>query len=258
MKRIFALLAVASVICVFSCKKGDTTPTQPEDKTPTDKTDPQKPDDGKPEDKTVKLVIDGKFEDWAAADQTKIKSFKNNPDSPWDAVKEIRVYANADFVYFYIRYNHDSLEEQLDLMEGEDGLPIRLCLNTDGEFTSGYENYFLECYDFIVEGAVATGGEFTDFDGTLHQRVNGSWTKLLDPNNNLVFGKGSGDEYEIMLAREIFNNAVPADQKMGDKFYAGVRFYDIAWGELSNMPNASAEEGEGNGWGHLLEITTDK
>ncbi len=254
MKRIFALLAMASVICVFSCKKGDTTPTQPEDKTPSDKTDPEKPEE-KP---TVKLTIDGKFEDWAAADQTKIKSFKNNPDSPWDAVKEIRVYANADFVYFYIRYNHDSLEEQLDLMEGEDGLPIRLCLNTDGEFTSGYENYFLECYDFIVEGAVATGGEFTDFDGTLHQRINGSWTKLLDPNNNLVFGKGSGDEYEIMLAREIFNNAVPADQKMGDKFYAGVRFYDIAWGELSNMPNASAEEGEGNGWGHLLEITTDK
>ena len=77
----------------------------------------------------------------------------------------------------------------------------------------------------------------------------------------MVLGAGSGNEYEILLARELFNNAVSSDQKIGDVFYTGIRFYTDGagtWAELSNMPNASVEEGDGNGWGHLLKVTTSK
>ena len=82
--------------------------------------------------------------------------------------------------------------------------------------------------------------------------------EILKPGSNLVTGKGSGGEYEILLAREIFSNAVPAEHKIGDVFYTGIRFYGYDWGELSNMPNTSIEEGDGKGWGHLLKITTAK
>lgn len=242
MKRIFTFLAMTAMILAVSCNKDD---------------NGGKKDKNKDEKAGIALKIDGNFDDWAALKTEVVVSAKNDPNSPWDAVSEIRCCADADFVYYYIKFNKEVVKEQL---ENNETLPIRLCINTDGEFTSGYANYFLEAYDFIIEGALADGeGNFTDYDGTLHQRVDGSWTALLEPNNNLVAGKGEGNEYEILLARELFNNAVPADQKMGDEFYTGIRFYgNGGWGELSNMPNSSVEEGEGNGWGHLLKVTTVK
>ncbi len=250
MKRVLSFVAIAAMLGFFACQKHNNNETP-------NKEEPNKeePNSEEPNSK-VEITIDGLFEDWASADQAKIKSFKNNPDSPWEAVKEIRVYANTDFVYYYIRFNHDSLEE---LLENNEALPIRLCINTDGEFTSGYESYFLEAYDFIIEGPLGDGeGKWGEYDGTLHQRVNEKWNELLKPGNNLVKGMGKGDEYEIFLVRDLFNNAVPAEHKLGDVFHTGIRFYGPAWDELSNMPNSSVDEGEGNGWGHLLEITTDK
>ena len=202
------------------------------------------------------IKIDGNFDDWATLKPEHVVSAKNNPDSPWDAVTEIRCCADKDFVYYYIKYNKEELKEQMD---NDDNLHIRLCIDTNGDFTTGYESYFLDAYDFIIEGALADGaGSWDTYDGTLHQRINNDWSKLLLPNNNLVTGKGSGNEYEILLAREIFNNAVPAEHKMGDVFYTGIRFYGYGWSELSNMPNTSAEEGEGTGYGHLMKITTVK
>ena len=184
-----------------------------------------------------------------------VVSAKNNPDSPWDAVTEIRCCADKDFVSYYVKFNKEAVN---DLMEANDEMPIRLCIDTNGDFTTGYENYFLDYYDFIIEGALADGaGAWTAYDGTLHQRVDGKWVEILKPGNNLVAGKGSGTEYEILLARELFNNAVPAEHKIGDVFYTGIRFYGYDWGELSNMPNNSVEVDE-RGWGHLLKVTTSK
>ena len=206
------------------------------------------------------ISIDGSFDDWAALSTNAFVSAKNNSNSPWNAVNEIRCYADANYVYYYIEFNNNVLKEEL---KNGSTLPLRLCLNTDGEFTSGFSNYFLESYDFIIEGYMADGaGSWATYDGELHQRVT-SWVSLLKPGSNLVYGKGSGNKYEIMLNRELFNSVVSNDQKMGDVFYTGLRFYGMCggnsyWGELSNMPNSSIEEGQGNGWGHLMRVTTVK
>ena len=202
------------------------------------------------------IKIDGNFDDWATLKPENVVSAKNNSNSPWSAVTEIRCCADKDFVYYYIKYNKEELKEQRN---NDEELPIRLCIDTNGDFSTGYESYFLDAYDFIIEGALADGaGSWGTYDGTLHQRLSDGWHALLEPNNNLVTGMGSGNEYEILLAREIFNNAVPAEHKMGDVFYTGIRFYGYGWSELSNMPNTSIEEGDGNGWGHLMKITTVK
>ena len=242
MKKILTFLAMTAAILAVSCN--------PEDN-----------DGGKDKDNGntkagLGLKIDGDFTDWANLKADAFVSATNNPNSPWDAVSEIRCCADADFVYYYIRFNKEVLKEQ---MENKEELPIRLCINTDGEFTSGYANYFLESYDFIVEGALADGeGAWATYDGELHQRLD-SWNSLLKPGSNLVMGAGKENEYEILLAREVFNNAVPVEHQMGDVFHTGIRFYgNGGWNELSNMPNASIEEGEGNGWGHLLKVTTVK
>ena len=246
MKKFLTILAMAAAVCFVSCVKDD------------DDDDEQ----GQEAEKGLAIDIDGDFGDWAALKPDVVVSAKNNANSPWDAVKEIRCCADKNFVFYYIKYDNSVLKEQ---MESGESLPIRLCINTDGEFTTGYASYFLEAYDFIIEGALADGaGAWADYDGTLHQRTylpeqeKEGWLELLKPGNNLVAGKGAGSEYEIRLAREIFNNAVPAGHKMGDVFQTGIRFYgNGGWGELSNMPNSSVEEVE-NGWGHLLTVTTAK
>jgi hypothetical protein len=246
MKKILTLLAMAASLLAVSCVKDN------------DGDD----DDQQEEAKGLDIKIDGNFDDWAALKPDVVVSAKNNPNSPWDAVTEIRCCADKDFVYYYIRYNSSVLKEQ---MENNESLPIRLNINTDGEFTSGYENYSLDAYDFIVEGALADNGAWTTYSGTLHQRIwledqeKDGWKELIPSSGGLVLGKGAGSEYEILLARELFNNAVPAEHKMGDVFYTGIRFYgNGGWGELSNMPNSSVEEGDGNGWAHLLKVTTVK
>lgn len=244
MKRILALLAMTAALLTVSCNK--------------DNKDNKKDDDDNTKEALIK--IDGQFGDWAALPAGAVSTAKNDPNSPWDGVKEIRCYADPDFVYFYIKYDSTTAKEQL--AEGDE-LHIRLCFNTDGEFTTGYQRYFIEYYDFIIEGSLADGaGKWTAFDGTLHQHSGGTasadFHALLEPGHSLVTGMGEGAEYEIMMAREIFNNAVPAGHKMGDVFYTGIRFYCSGWNELSNMPNASMSEGEGTGWGHMMKVTTSK
>ena len=249
MKKILTFMALTAAILTVSCNKDDNGGKKDKNK--------------KDKESSIAIKIDGNFEDWAALKPEVVVSAKNNPNSPWDAVSEIRCCADADFVYYYIKYNKEVLNEQ---MENKEELPIRLCINTDGEFTTGYASYFLEAYDFIVEGALADGeGAWTDYAGTLHQRTwledqqKDGWKELIPSTGGLVAGKGAGNEYEILLARELFNNAVPAEHKIGDEFYTGIRFYgNGGWGELSNMPNSSVEEGEGNGWGHLMKVTTAK
>lgn len=207
--------------------------------------------------KGLAVQIDGKFEDWAALDPKVVSVAKNDPNSPWSAVTEIRCCADADFVYYYVKYNKSELK---DLLDGNDELFARLNLNTDGEFTSGYKNYSLDGYDFIVEGAIGDGkGGFGDFACELFKRNDqGDWDSLLPSTSGLVMGKGAGNEYEILLARELFNNAVPADHKMGDVFYTGMRFYQGDWAELANIPNAAVDDENPNGWGHLMKVTTTK
>jgi hypothetical protein len=247
MKKFLTLLAMAASLLAVSCHK----PGEEED-------DEQEQGGGQ----GLAIKIDGQFDDWGSLKPEEFTSAKNNPNSPWDAVTEIRCCADKDFVYYYIRYNSSAAKEQL---EENDALNIRLNINTDGEFTSGYANYSLDAYDFIVEGALADkAGQWTAFAGTLHQRVwsdedgKDVWKVLIPSSGGLVTGKGNGGEYEILLARELFNNAVPAKHKMGDVFHTGIRFYYGGWNEFSNMPNTSVAEGDGNGWGHLMEVKTVK
>lgn len=241
MKKYLALLAMAASLLAVSCHKNNVD----------DEDDPTQE-----ESKGLGIKIDGSFDDWGALKPDVVVSAKNNPNSPWDAVNEIRCCADKDFVYYYIKFNREAVN---DLMDVKDDMPIRLCIDTNNDFTTGYENYFLDPYDFIIEGGLAENGAWATYDGTLHQRTSeGKWNEILKPGSNLVTGKGSGGEFEILLAREIFSNAVPAEHKIGDVFYTGIRFYGYDWGELSNMPNTSIEEGDGKGWGHLLKITTAK
>ncbi|MBQ1168946.1 MAG: hypothetical protein II143_07560, partial [Bacteroidales bacterium] len=208
------------------------------------------------------IEIDGDFSDWASLPSGTFTKSVSDPDAPWEAVKEVRCYADPDFVYYYIQYDTETLEELL--ANPAESLPMRLNLNTDGEYTSGYTSYFLEAYDFMVEGHIADNGEFCSFDGGFYQRISGGWVNLLAENSGMCCGAGSGCEYEIRLDREMFNEAAKLStvpMPMGDEFQTSLRFYTNgggSWEELSNMPNSSIDEEAGNGYGYLMRIKTNK
>ena len=212
----------------------------------------------KPEEPAASITVDGDFADWSALETGTFAKGVCDPDAPWEGVKEIRCYATPEYVFYYIKFDEESLADALSM--ATPAMHIRLCINTDGEFESGYTNYFLEGYDFIIEGCIADGGAFVEYDGTLHQRI-GGWVSLLEPENGLVYGVGKGSEYEIWLNRALFNEAAAtsSDPKpMGDEFQTGIRFYCNGWDEFSNMPNSSIEEEAGNGWGYLMRVKTVK
>ena len=204
------------------------------------------------------ITIDGDFSDWPQLEAGTFVKSVCDPEAPWEGVKEIRCYATPETVFYYIKFDEESLADAFEMDPND--MHLRLCINTDGEFESGYTSYFFEGYDFIIEGTFAEGGAFVDFDGTLHQRI-GSWKALLEPENGLVTGMGNGTEYEISMDRETFNiaaNTSDVPMPMGDEFQTGIRFYYNGWQEFSNVPNSSIEEEQGNGWGYLMRVKTNK
>ena len=255
-KYLLSLLAIAALV-ITACNK---------DPKPDPKPNPEP--EPEPEPQYVQpITIDGDFADWAKLDQSKVASAKCDAATSegWNAVKEIRVYADELYVFFYIEYDNSKIVDLLAAANGVDGdgdplgLPIRLNLNTDGEFTSGYTSYSLDGYDFIIEGSLAENGAWKSFDGTLHQRIDGGWVVLKEGGSGMCSGAGNGNKYEICMIRELFNAAAGAStvpMPMGDEFQAGVRFYTPSWGELSNMPNGPVTEDNSKGYGHLLNVVT--
>ena len=258
MKKIFSFLAIAAMVFA-ACNK---TPK------PTPKPDDEGGDEGGNEEQeyVAPITIDGDFADWATLG-SKAVSAKTDPNANWDAVKEIRCYSDEAYVFYYIEFNSAQIGELVAAATGTNdegekiGLPIRLCINTDGEFESGYANYFAQAYDFIIEGSLAEDGAWKSFDGVMHQRI-GSWVALQE--FGLCTGAGKDNKYEICLVRDSFNGAAMKSEvtmPMGEVFQTGIRFYTPDWGELSNMPNTAPNpdseiKAEQKGWGNLLEIHT--
>ena len=196
---------------------------------------------------TNTIDIDGDFSDWSSLEAGTFYKVVNNPNSNWPGVKEMRVYATEETVYYYVKFDQDALEQAKNAATPT--MNMRICLNTDGELTSGYSSYFLDAYDFIIEGSIMSGGAFKDFNGSLSQRIDGAWRSL---GSGMTAGAGSGIEYEFSLDRAKFNTAANTStdpMPMGNEFQTGLRLYWNGWSEFSNIPNASG------GYGHLLSVT---
>ena len=255
MKKVFSFLAIAAMVLV-ACNKN------PKPNKPGEPEDPEDPE----EEYVMPITIDGDFADWAKLDANKVAIAKCDANALYTAAKEIRVYADEFYVFYYIEFDSAQIDGLLagtnDPSDPDHNqLPIRLDINTDGEFTSGYKKYFQEMYDFIIEGGIATNGQWSSFDGDLLQRIDGSWCDpaLLPAGSGMLQGAGKGNKYEISLLRESFNSACGTSSipmLMGDEFQTGITFYTASWGELGGMPNAAVSDDDAKGWGHMLTIKT--
>lgn len=209
------------------------------------------------------ITIDGDFSDWANIDQTKLFTAKNHRESLWEGVSQIKVFNTEDAIYYYAEYESDVLETYI-----ADGskFPGRINLNTDGEFASGYDKYYLQKYDFMFEGNFDDGnGNWGSFDLTLYQRIGSEWSPL---GKGILSGMGKDNQLEMKVDKAKFNEATnkgTSPMPIGDTFQTGMTFYYTAWNEakqkeewvaLSVLPNAANTDNGGKA--NLLEITSGK
>lgn len=104
------------------------------------------------------IVLDSKFEDWAAVPAADLAEASTNADAKWLGLSDMKWCADADFVYFYLEFKQEAIR-YFDEEEGieKDGWAIHhldLYLNVDGDETTGSNSYLWDnsAADYLIEG----------------------------------------------------------------------------------------------------------
>ncbi len=239
MKKVFAFLAVAAMICFVSCQEKEG------GKGGRGKSDYEAP-----------IKIDGNFDDWAKLDASKVAVAKTAEGNTYSSLKTLKVYADAYYVYIYFQFVGEDIADRA-------WVPFHMYINGDGKTeTGGYGDQFAEaCADIMTEGAIFADGEFCSYNPSGHKWVgevggngwDGCWEEVVGEGSNFCSGAGSGNQYEIRLIREMYPGG-----KLADNFSLGVDIQQN-WNSVGILPNATPDP-EKNPAGHapLLQVTTVK
>lgn len=241
MKKVFAIIAMAAVVAV-ACSKDDTT----------------KKKGGKDNDKTeyvAPITIDGDFSDWAKIDAAKMSTATCAADAYKTALKVVKVYADATYVFIYLEFDKDQIT-----WNANEYVPFHLYINGDGDdSTGGYSDEFtVGCADVLCEGFLTDGTGFDSYNPGAYKwtgEAGGSgwsWEGILDDGAGLCSGAGAGNAYEIQLIREMYPLGTLADD-----FSIG---FDIqqGWSSVGWLPNADITDDNPQGKAPLLKVKTNK
>ena len=201
------------------------------------------------------ITIDGDFSDWAKLDANKVASASTNKDATKTALKVVKVYADAVYVFVYFEWDKDQISHEPDV----EHVPFHCFINTDGDAkTGGFGDLFSDaCSDLMFEGFIyPEGSSVGSYVPGVHEWVgetNGtgwSWNELGE-FNKLTPGAGIEGKYELKINRGIL------PKKLADKFSIG---FDIeqAWEPVGVLPNAAVTQLNPKGIAPSLQVTTVK
>ena len=245
MKKILTFLAMtASILMVsVSCNKNNG--------------DDEGEDEGGEQEYVAPIKIDGDFADWAKLDGTKIASATCDKDATKTALKLVKVYADAVYVFVYFEWDKDQITHEPDV----EHVPFHCYINTDGDAsTGGYGDEFSDAASEIMfEGFVyPDGAKVGSYEPGVYEwvgEVNGTgWEKCwndLGEFNGLTSGAGIEGKYEFQIARELL------PKKLADTFSIG---FDLqqSWDSVGLLPNASATDDNPGGLAASLQVKTVK
>ena len=242
MKKILSFLAMTAAILAVSvsCNK----PNDDEDDII----------DGKDE-YVAPVKIDGDFSDWAKLPAANIAEAKCDPEATKTALKLVKVYADAVYVFVYFEWDKDQITHEPDV----EHVPFHCYINTDGDAsTGGYGDQFSDaCSEIMFEGFVyPDGAKVGSYEPGVHEwtgDVNGTgwtWTDLGE-FNGLCAGAGIEGKYEFQIARELM------PKKLADNFSIG---FDIqqGWESVGILPNAHVTDDNPGGLAPSLQVKTVK
>ena len=245
MKKILTFLAMtASILMVsVSCNKNNG--------------DDEGEDEGGEQEYVAPIKIDGDFSDWAKLDGTKIASATCDKDATKTALKLVKVYADAVYVFVYFEWDKDQITHEPDV----EHVPFHCYINTDGDAsTGGFGDEFSDaCSDIMFEGFIyPDGAKIGSYEPGVYEWVgevngtgwDGCWNDLGE-FNGLTSGAGIEGKYEFQIARELL------PKKLADTFSIG---FDLqqSWDSVGLLPNASATDDNPGGLAPSLQVTTKK
>lgn len=245
MKKILTFLAMtASILMVsVSCNKNNG--------------DDEGEDEGGEQEYVAPIKIDGDFADWAKLDGTKIASATCDKDATKTALKLVKVYADAVYVFVYFEWDKDQITHEPDV----EHVPFHCYINTDGDAsTGGFGDEFSDaCSDIMFEGFIyPDGAKIGSYEPGVHEWVgevngtgwDGCWNDLGE-FNGLTSGAGIEGKYEFQIARELL------PKKLADTFSIG---FDLqqSWDSVGLLPNASATDDNPGGLAASLQVKTVK
>ncbi|MBQ6198215.1 MAG: hypothetical protein IJK44_03150 [Bacteroidales bacterium] len=244
MKKVFALMAIAALVCTVSCNKDD-------------KGGKNHNNGGEESEYVAPITIDGDFADWAKLDASKIAKAECVAGATKDDLKLVKVYFDSDNIFVYTEFEVGELDAEGDLW-----IPFHFYLNADNsaatggdsqQFTDKDAEWMFETsitsYDpglFKWWGAVGADGWLW----TPHDADNSLPEHSADDNWGAIMGEGSG----------IGSSAGTIDRKTGKGAYEiqiqlammpGVEFADvftvgfdiqINWSTTGILPNAADGE----------------
>jgi len=109
------------------------------------------------EKKAVEIVLDGKFEDWAQVPADLLAVAKMSEASKWENLYELRLYADADYLYFYAEFSaeeYEGLDDAGNPITAYMVDPLDFYLNVDGDESTGSNSYLWvnSAADVLIEG----------------------------------------------------------------------------------------------------------
>lgn len=245
MKKILTFLAMtASILMVsVSCNKNNG--------------EDEGEDEGGEQEYVAPIKIDGDFADWAKLDGTKIASATCDKDATKTALKLVKVYADAVYVFVYFEWDKDQITHEPDV----EHVPFHCYINTDGDAsTGGFGDEFSDaCSDIMFEGFIyPDGAKIGSYEPGVYEWVgevngtgwDGCWNDLGE-FNGLTSGAGIEGKYEFQIARELL------PKKLADTFSIG---FDLqqSWDSVGLLPNASATDDNPGGLAASLQVKTVK
>lgn len=250
MKKVFSFLAIAAALCLVGCKKGDT---------PTPSGGGETPSGGgqEPAKYEKPITIDGQFADWAKLDGTKIATATTDPEANHTALKVVKVYADANFVFVYFEWDKEQIEWELDV----EHVPFHVYINGDGKATTGGfgDQWSDACTDVMFEGFLTDGEKIASYEPGVFKWVgetNGTgWTDCwedLGAIDGICSGAGVEGKYELQIVRELY-----PFKPLADNFSIG---FDIqqGWNSVGVLPNTAVTDDNPGGLAPSLQVTTVK
>ena len=199
------------------------------------------------------IKVDGDFSDWAKL--TSVAEAKCDPDATKTALKVVKVYADAVYVFVYFEWDKDQITHEPDV----EHVPFHCYINTDGDAsTGGYGDEFSDaCSELLFEGFVyPDGAAVGSYEPGVHEwtgEPNGTgwaWNDLGE-FNGLCAGAGIEGKYEFSIARELL------PKKRADNVSIG---FDIqkGWESVGVLPNSHVTDDNPGGLAPSLQVTTKK
>lgn len=245
MKKIFALIAIASLM-VVACGKQD---------------DPKKPDNNNNEEGNeyvAPITIDGDFADWAALDASKIQTAVCAEETTKTDLKLMKVYADAMFIYVYVEFNLSDYDPS-DI--GSTHFDFYINGDNDkltGGWNGSWDQGDTPCIDMFTQGEIFDAdGNVVDYAPGMHRYAGApntsEWAWEDVSVEGFITGKGNKSAFEFSMCRELYPLGTIADT-----FTMGADILVNGWDATGALPNAEITDDTPSGQSDLLTVITNK